>query len=85
MTKIWQLQEAKNKFSQVVNEALDKGPQVVTRRGIETVVILSKEDYGRLKKSRSGVVEFFQSSPLVGDGVELDLERDKTYPREVTL
>ena len=83
MTKIWQLQEAKNKFSQVVNEALDKGPQVVTRRGKEIVVILSREDYGRLKKSQSGVVEFFQSSPLVG--VELDLERDKTHPREVTL
>ena len=83
MTKIWQLQEAKNKFSQVVNEALNKGPQVVTRRGKEIVVILSREDYGRLKKSQSGVVEFFQSSPLVG--VELDLERDKTHPREVTL
>ncbi len=83
MTKVWQLQEAKNKFSQVVNEALNKGPQVVTRRGKEIVVILSKEDYGRLKKSQSGVVEFFQSSPLVG--VELDLERDKTHPREVTL
>jgi len=83
MTKVWQLQEAKNKFSQVVNEALDKGPQVVTRRGKEIVVILSREDYGRLKKSQSGVVEFFQNSPLVG--VELDLERDKTHPREVTL
>jgi len=83
VTKIWQLQEAKNKFSQVVNEALNKGPQVVTRRGKEIVVILSREDYGRLKKSQSGVVEFFQSSPLVG--VELDLERDKTHPREVTL
>ena len=83
MTKVWQLQEAKNKFSQVVNEALNKGPQVVTRRGKEIVVILSREDYGRLKKSQSGVVEFFQSSPLVG--AELDLERDKTHPREVTL
>ena len=83
MTKIWQLQEAKNKFSQVVNEALDKGPQVVTRRGKEIVVILSREDYGRLKKSQSGVVEFFQNSPLVG--VEIDTERDKTHPREVTL
>ncbi len=83
MTKVWQLQEAKNKFSQVVNEALNKGPQIVTRRGKEIVVILSREDYRRLKKSQSGVVEFFQRSPLVG--VELDLERDKTHPREVTL
>lgn len=83
MTKVWQLQEAKNKFSQVVNEAVDKGPQVITRWGKEIVVILSREDYGRLKKSQIGVVEFFQNSPLVG--VELDLERDKTHPREVTL
>jgi len=83
MTKVWQLQEAKNKFSQVVNEAVDKGPQVITRWGKEIVVILSREDYGRLKKSQTGVVEFFQNSPLVG--VELDLERDKTYPREVIL
>jgi len=83
MTRAWQLQEAKNKFSQVVKEALDKGPQVVTRRGKEVVVILSSEEYERLKKSQSGVIEFFRNSPLVG--VELDLERDKTYPRKVNL
>ncbi len=83
MVKIWQLQEAKNKFSQVVNEALVKGPQVVTRRGEEVVVIISKEEYGCLKKSQSNLSEFFRRSPLVG--VELDLERDRTYPRDVEL
>ena len=83
MVKKWQLQEAKNKFSQVVNEALVKGPQVVTRRGEEVVVIISKEEYGCLKKSQSNLSEFFRRSPLVG--VELDLERDRTYPRDVEL
>ncbi len=83
MTKKWQLQEAKNKFSQVVNEALVKGPQVVTRRGEDVVVIISKEEYGCLKKSQSNLSEFFRRSPLVG--VELDLERDRTYPRDVEL
>ncbi len=83
MTKIWQLQEAKNKFSQVINEALASGPQIVTRRGEDVVVIISKEDYGRLKKSQSNLSEFFRQSPLVG--VELDLERDRTYPRDVEL
>lgn len=83
MAKIWQLQEAKNKFSEVVNEALAKGPQVVTRRGEEVVVILSREEYGRLKKSQPSLLEFFRQSPLVG--VELDLERDRTYPRDVEL
>ncbi len=83
MAKIWQLQEAKNRFSQVVNEALARGPQVVSRRGEEVVVIISKEEYGRLKKSQSSLLEFFRQSPLVG--VELDLERDRTYPRDVEL
>lgn len=83
MVKRWQLYEAKNKFSELVDKALGEGPQVVTRRGEEVVVVLSKEEYGRLEKSQSGLVDFFQNSPLVG--VELDLERDKTYPRDVEL
>lgn len=83
MAKTWQLQEAKNKFSQVVNEALAEGPQVVTRRGEEVVVVISKEEYGRLKKSQSSLVEFMRQSPLVG--VDLDLQRDQTYPRDVEI
>lgn len=83
MNKLWQLQEAKNKFSQVVDEALVKGPQVVTRRGEEVVVIISTEEYNRLKKSQSSLTDFFRQSPLVG--VELDLKRDQTFPRDVDL
>ena len=83
MTKLWQLQEAKNKFSQVDDEALVKGPQVVTRRGEEVVVIISTEEYDRLKKSQSSLTDFFRQSPLVG--VELDLNRDQTFPRDVDL
>jgi len=83
MTKKWQLQEAKNKFSQVVNEALVKGPQIVTRRGEDVVVIISKEEYGCLKKSQSNLSELFRQSPLFG--VELDVERDRTYPRDLEV
>jgi antitoxin Phd len=80
---IWQLQEAKNRFSEVVNKALAEGPQTVTRHGEEIVVIVSKADYNRLLKSRTSLVEFFRQSPLVG--VELDLERDKSTPRDIDL
>jgi len=83
MAKMWQLQEAKNKFSEVVNEALSKGPQVVTRHGEQVVVILSKEEYLRLKKSKATLSVFFRQSPLVGE--DLDLERDRSYPRTVEL
>lgn len=80
---VWQLQEAKNRFSEVVKKALTEGPQTVTRHGEEIVVILSKTEYNRLKKSQSGLVEFFRQSPLVG--VHLNLERDPSLPRDVDL
>jgi len=83
MAKVWQLQEAKNKFSEVVNEALSGGPQVVTRHGEKVVVILSTEEYLRLKQTKTTLSEFFRQSPLVG--VDLDLERDRSYPRDVGL
>jgi prevent-host-death family protein len=81
MVKYWQLDEAKNKFSELVDKALTQGPQVVSREGEEVVVVLSKKEYERLKKSQTSLVDFFQNSPLVG--VDLDLDRDKSYPRDV--
>lgn len=80
---IWQLQEAKNRFSLVVNKAMADGPQIITRRGEEVAVLVSKDDYERLKKSRLSLVEFFRQSPLVG--VPLELERDRTRPRDLDL
>jgi len=41
MEHIWPLQDAKNKFSEVVNNAVHRGPQIITRRGVQTVVVLS--------------------------------------------
>jgi len=83
MLKQWPLYEAKNKFSELIDKALSQGPQVVTRRGEEVAVVLSSKEYERLKKSELGLVAFFRSSPLIG--IELDLERDKTLPRDVAL
>jgi antitoxin Phd len=72
-------QEAKNKFSQVVQEALDGEPQIITRRGVEAVVVLSIAGYQRMLASKGPLSDFFRRSPLVG--VELDLERDKSGVR----
>ena len=77
----WQLQEAKNRFSEVVKKALHNGPQIVTRRGIDTVVILSVEEYRKLTRPKTSLVEFFRQSPL--RDVELDLERARDPGREV--
>ena len=79
----WQLQDAKNKFSNLVEKAQSKGPQVVTKHGREAVVVLSIEEYKKLIKPKKNLVKFFQSSPLVG--VELDLTRTKELPRDIKL
>ena len=79
----WQLQDAKNRFSEVVNTALRKGPQIVTRHGIDSVVIISVDDYRRLSRPKTNLVSFFRKSPLFG--VQLDLSRKKDAPREVAL
>ncbi len=78
--KKWQLQDAKNKFSEVVDKAFKSGPQFITRRGIETVVVISVHEYKRLTSPKTGLVDFFRQSPLYG--IDLDIERDKGYARE---
>lgn len=83
MKGIWSLQDAKNKFSHVVKDAQKEGPQIVTKRGIEAVVVLSIDDYRKFIKPKTNLVEFFQKSPL--QGVELDFERNKAPSRKVEL
>ncbi|MFZ0241058.1 MAG: type II toxin-antitoxin system Phd/YefM family antitoxin [Desulfobacterales bacterium] len=79
----WQLQDAKNRFSEIVNKALREGPQVVTRHGKKTVVILSIEQYQSLVRPQKNIVDFFQESPLRGQ--DLDLTRSKDGAREVVV
>ncbi|MGA2428662.1 MAG: type II toxin-antitoxin system Phd/YefM family antitoxin [Candidatus Acidiferrum sp.] len=47
----WQLQQAKARFSEFLNQTLKKGPQVVTRRGVETAVLVSIDEWRRLNGS----------------------------------
>ena len=47
----WQLQEAKAKFSELVDKAEKEGAQVITRRGVETAVIIPIEEWKRLSVS----------------------------------
>ena len=80
MTRNWQLQEAKNKLSQVVEEAARDGPQIITRHGVEVAIVISFAEYQKMVASKGKLSAFFRDSPLVG--VELDLSRDKSDARE---
>jgi antitoxin Phd len=79
MKRVWQLQEAKNKFSEVVEEAISQGPQVITRRGVEAVIVLSYAEYRKLLASRKKLSDFFRQSPLIG--MDLNLRRDRSDVR----
>ena len=83
MAKNWQLQEAKNQFSTVVEKALTDGYQVVTRHGQPTVVVMSMEDFRKLKPNQRSLVEFLAASPLRGLGETPKRRRD--LPRKVEL
>jgi prevent-host-death family protein len=83
MSHAWQLQEAKNKFSNLVERAQKEGPQIVTKHGKESVVVLSIEDFKKLVRPKTGLYRFLQESPLAG--LDLDITRDKKLPRDVSL
>ena len=79
----WQLQEAKNKLSQVVQLAKTEGPQIITVRGTEEVVVISSEEYRRLIKQDTDLVSFLEESPWAD--AQLDIERSRDTGREIDL
>lgn len=83
MIKKWQIQDAKNRLSQVVNQAAIDGPQIITVRGKPAAIILSVEEYQRLTRPSNKLVDFFRDSPL--NDSELELERSVDLTREVEL
>ncbi len=83
MNAQWQLQEAKNRFSEVVDEALKHGPQTVTRHGREVVVIVSAEEYRRLKQPKGSLLKCLQVPAEYA--VDLDVSRSRDLPRAVDL
>ncbi len=83
INNIWQLQEAKSKFSNLVEKALHQGPQFVTKHGNNAVVILSFKEYQEITRPKSDLVAFLRNSPLVN--IELDITRDKSPPRDIEL
>lgn len=78
----WQLQTAKQHFSELVQRARNEGPQVVTKHGKDAVVVVSAEDYQRLSGDQPSLVEFIRSAP---DFELLDLRRVGDTGRDVEL
>jgi len=75
----WQLQQAKAKFSDLVQKAIDEGPQTVSRHGKDVVVVLSAQQYALMQKRQIDLKDLLPR--LAVD--ETDLERNKDFPRDV--
>lgn len=73
----WALQDAKARFSEVVRKAKTEGPQRITVHGREEVVVVSVEEYRRVKGQRTGeaLVEVLQNSPLR----DITIDHEPTY------
>jgi len=79
---VWQVQEAKKRLSEVIEEAENKGPQVITRHGAERAVILSMRDYRALTAHKPDLTQYLLGGPKV-DGFEM--KRDRDTGRKVSL
>ena len=78
----WQLQTAKQRFSELVERARRDGPQVVTKHGKEAVVVVSAEEYRRLRGGGPSLLEFIRAAP---DFDVLELERAGDRGRDVDM
>jgi prevent-host-death family protein len=76
----WQVQEAKQRFSEVLRRAQSDGPQIITRHGEEVAVIIEATEFHRLAHGTADFKEFLTTGPTFDD---LDLSRSEDRPREV--
>ena len=81
MKNTWQLQDAKNQLSIVVENALTRGPQTITRHGTPAVVVVAAKDFQRQCSQRKSIVELFEPAR----GLNLNIKREKSATRDTRL
>ena len=81
--RAWQMQDAKARLAELIRRAEDEGPQAVSVRGRDAVVVLSRRDYDRLTRGTETLAEFVRRSPLAG--LDIEVERDPSPARDIDL
>lgn len=79
----WQVQEAKQRFSEVLRAAETGEPQIVTRHGEEIAVVIDISEYRHLRGEPMSLMDYLATGPHVDD--ELEIERRSDVPREIDL
>jgi len=83
MNSVWALQDAKSKFSSVVDRAYAIEPQIVTRRGKPVVVMISYREYQELTPSAHSAIDVLLGGPKIEGG--LSVKRDSSPARKVAF
>jgi antitoxin Phd len=81
---VWKLEDAKARFSEVVRRARTEGPQRVTYRGQDAVVVVAADEFARLdpmREPKTSLVDFLRGLSLH----EIPIERELDRGREVDL
>lgn len=73
--------EGKNKFSELVASAAIGEPQIITKNGAETAVLISFQEYKKLTAKEKPLVELMLDNPCHKYGLEIDLTRDRDEGR----
>lgn len=81
MKSLWALQDAKSKFSSVVNQACNGEPQIVTRRGTPVAVLISFDDYKKINPRALSPIKVLLGGPKIDN--DLVIERSKSTIRRV--
>ncbi|MCY4573012.1 MAG: type II toxin-antitoxin system Phd/YefM family antitoxin [Gemmatimonadetes bacterium] len=79
MPKVWQVQEAKARFSEMLESSQDEGPQIVTKRGVETAILVRIDEWRRLRKLARRDVKALLLAP--GARTEALASRRTSHPR----
>lgn len=82
MSDHWQLQEAKQRFSELIRSVETSGPQFVTKHGEEVAVVIDVAEYRRLRGGEDDFKEFLRSAPDLDD---LEIDRSPALARVVDL
>jgi antitoxin Phd len=75
----WQLQDAKSRLSQLVESAMNFGPQFITKRGVDSVVVISMEKFNELTKPKNSLAMLLKKAPKA----DLDFSRSNESIREL--
>ena len=79
----WQVQEAKQRFSEVLRAAEAGEPQFVTRHGEEVVVMITVAEFHRLRGQTQNLMGYLRAEPLVDE--DIDPGRSAEGPRDIDL